>query len=88
MNIRQKICFVLLLTTFSSVFSGNCFVKPYNDVDDCRIQAKQGDVDAQFILGFMYANGKGVSQNDMEAVKWFKKAAEQGLYPVNALWAN
>jgi FOG: TPR repeat, SEL1 subfamily len=58
------------------------------NVDDCRIQAKQGDVDAQFILGFMYANGKGVSQNDMEAVKWFKKAAEQGLYPVNALWAN
>ncbi len=42
MKIRQKICFVLLLTTFSSVFAGNCFVKPYNDVDDYRIQAEQG----------------------------------------------
>lgn len=34
---------------------------------------------AQYILGIMYANGQGLTQNDAEAVKWYSKAAEQGL---------
>lgn len=27
----------------------------------------------------MYANGAGVAQNDADAVKWYRKAADQGL---------
>ena len=27
----------------------------------------------------MYRNGEGVPENDAEAVKWFRKAADQGL---------
>ena len=30
-------------------------------------------------LGVMYKRGEGVPENDFEAVKWFRKAAEQGL---------
>jgi TPR repeat protein len=37
----------------------------------------EGDVDAQFKRGIMYVTGEGVPQDDAEAVKWFKKAAEQ-----------
>jgi TPR repeat protein len=40
--------------------------------------AEQGNADAQFNLGIMYANGRGVPENDAEAVKWFRKAVEQG----------
>ena len=40
--------------------------------------AEQGDAKAQFNLGFMYDNGKGVPENDAEAAKWYRKAAEQG----------
>ena len=40
--------------------------------------AEQGDVDAQFNLGYMYNNGEGVPENDKTAVKWYTKAAEQG----------
>jgi hypothetical protein len=40
--------------------------------------AEQGDADAQAQLGFNYAEGKGVPEDDKEAVKWYKKAAEQG----------
>ena len=29
-------------------------------------------------LGYMYDEGKGVQQDDYEAVKWYRKAAEQG----------
>ncbi len=40
--------------------------------------AEQGLARAQFNLGVMYANGQGVAQNDDEAGKWLRKAAEQG----------
>ena len=40
--------------------------------------AEQGDASSQFYLGFMYANGHGISQNYAEAVKWYRKAADQG----------
>jgi uncharacterized protein len=29
-------------------------------------------------LGAAYANGKGIGQDDVEAVKWYRAAAEQG----------
>ena len=39
--------------------------------------ATQGDARAQAILGVMYDNGRGVPQDDAEAVKWYRLAAEQ-----------
>jgi TPR repeat protein len=39
--------------------------------------AKQGDAFAQYNLGQMYRQGKGVPQNYKTAVKWYKLAAEQ-----------
>ena len=33
---------------------------------------------AQCNLGWMYANGRGVAQDDEQAVFWYRKAAEQG----------
>jgi TPR repeat protein len=35
-------------------------------------------VDAQYELGVMYDDGEGVAENDAEAVKWFRIAADQG----------
>lgn len=43
-----------------------------------REAALQGDVQAQVLLGRAYAEGKGVTQNDEEATKWFRAAALQG----------
>jgi len=40
--------------------------------------AKQGNSAAQFDLGLMYANGRGVPQGDKEAVKRYRLAADQG----------
>ena len=40
--------------------------------------AKQGNVDAQYNLGVMYAIGQDVPQDDAQAVQWYRKAAEQG----------
>ncbi len=44
-----------------------------------RPLAEQGNALAQFNLGLMYMEGKGVPQDDAEAVKWYRKAAEQGV---------
>lgn len=40
--------------------------------------AQQGDHRAQFYLGTLYSAGKGVPQNEAEAIKWYQMAAEQG----------
>ena len=42
------------------------------------LAAEQGYAPAQYNLGVMYANGEGVAKNDEQAVKWYRKAAEQG----------
>jgi uncharacterized protein len=39
---------------------------------------KTGDTRAQGNIGVMYAHGEGVPQDYAEAVKWFRRAAEQG----------
>jgi hypothetical protein len=43
-----------------------------------RPLADQGRAAAQFKLGFMYAKGEGVPQDDVEAMKWIRLAARQG----------
>ena len=40
--------------------------------------AEKGDATAQYNLGLMYAKGKGVPQDDAQAVGLWQKAAEQG----------
>lgn len=40
--------------------------------------ADEGDVEAQFRLACMYANGRGVPRDYVEATKWCSKAAYQG----------
>ena len=46
--------------------------------DDYQKSAEQGDVDAQFNLGMMYAKGEGVPRNMTKAVHWLRKAGEHG----------
>jgi hypothetical protein len=43
-----------------------------------RQAADQGDPQAEFNVGFMFANGRGVPRDDAQAVTWYRKAAAQG----------
>jgi TPR repeat protein len=58
--------------------------RPYNQqniaeaLGQCRPLAEKGDAEAQRYLGLMYLFGKGVPQDHAEALKWFRKAADQG----------
>lgn len=40
--------------------------------------AAQGNSKAQYAVGYMYYVGQGVSANRESALKWIKRAAEQG----------
>jgi uncharacterized protein len=78
--------FVAVLFSASSAFAGDKYdcLDAYNGQNYtealrlCRPLAEQGEFAAQNVLGSMYLKGRGVSQNDFEAAKWLRKAAEQG----------
>lgn len=40
--------------------------------------AEHGNAQAQYNIGMMYRQGKGMPQDDKEAAAWLSKAAEQG----------
>jgi TPR repeat protein len=48
------------------------------DFEATKLRAEAGDSQAQYELGYIYANGMGVTQSDKEAVNWYRLAAEQG----------
>ena len=69
-NIIVTALFLLLCT---NAFA--CYDESLSDranFDNCLVDAEQGDAKAQYNLGLMYNNGKGVAQDQdyKEAVKW------------------
>ena len=59
----------------TSVSCANPAVAPLEDVIRC---ARQGHAEAQYSLAFFYSFGLGVLEDDSEAVRWYRLAAEQG----------
>ena len=49
-----------------------------NALNNLMAMCNRGIAVAQFNLGGMYQDGEGVAQDDAEAAKWYRKAAEQG----------
>ena len=45
----------------------------------CKVSAIQVDAKSQAALGVMYSKGQGVGQSYSEAMKWYRKAADQGF---------
>lgn len=61
-------------------------------VESWRPLAEKGDANAQYYLGTLFAEGKGVAQNDSTAFAWFERAANVGnaaaQYNVGASYAS
>ena len=51
----------------------------HSHLDAVKARAESADVDVQFNLGVVCANGSGVAENDQEAIKLFQLEAKQGL---------
>lgn len=46
-------------------------------IEEVKAKAEAGDAQSQVELGLRYVKGEGVPKDQVEAVKWFRKAAEQ-----------
>ena len=61
----------------------------YSDIER---DAKEGDAEAQYQLGVMFEQGKGVKQSFEMAMKYYEKAAKQGntdaQYNIGNLYFN
>lgn len=53
--------------------------------EDIQQQAEDGDAEAQFHLGALYANGRGVEFDLDKASRWLHKAAEQDEFSAMTL---
>lgn len=47
-------------------------------VNTITVQANNNDIQAQHMLAKMYLDGRGVPQNTVESLAWFRKAAQKG----------
>src|SRR5258705_10708467 len=65
--------------------------KSPNEIATMKAQANQGNADAQLKLGDAYLRGRGVAQNNAEAVRLFREAADKGnadaQYALGSLYA-
>lgn len=82
----------LLITLLTSIISFNVYASSFNDAQALfdsgdykqaliilEPLAKNDDVEAQNLMGLIYAKGNDVLPvNDKKAVFWFNKAAKQG----------
>lgn len=66
----------LLLIIFGLAMTEFAFAQ--SDYDDNIDAARNGDAEAQVIIGCCYENGLGVVKDYSQAVFWYRKAAEQG----------
>jgi TPR repeat protein len=87
----QSVFLLVFSTLFVSSISATQFdvedrVKALTaqDVPPLILKAQSGDKEAQFMLGRAYHLGQAVARDPSEALKWYRKAAEQG-YPLAEL---
>ena len=62
----------------ASILVGVANAEDAPSADDVLSAVAQGDADAQWQLGDAYHYGRGVTQDDAEALRWYRAAAEQG----------
>ncbi|TXT24353.1 MAG: TPR repeat SEL1 subfamily [Gallionellaceae bacterium] len=84
----KQALFITMLA--AACFAGNAAAIPQDGNISCEkescaallkqleLLASNGDADAQFAVGAMYANGQGTPQDYPKAAAWYRKAAEQG----------
>ena len=66
-----------VLVLLALLWSGFSFGET-SELDEIRAKAEQGNKVAQFTLAWMYANGKGVPEDNVLAYMWINLAGANG----------
>jgi tetratricopeptide (TPR) repeat protein len=80
MRIATAIFMLVLCFTVSPVYAariGNVKMPVFQTPGELVSLAEQGSTEAQFTLGYMYANGIAFTKDNSKAMEWFQKAVEQ-----------
>jgi TPR repeat protein len=72
-------CFVILPGVSPAQVATTSSSRSAVDLQRLTAEGYSGNALAQYILGITYAHGEVVPQDYAEAIKWFQKAAQQGL---------
>ena len=74
--VRSLVLPILCVIAFQSL--GQQIEADRKRFEEIKTKAENGDADAQFKLAWAYALGEGVASNNVEAAKWYRRAADQG----------
>ena len=87
-DVSVKVAVLLLLLSCAPAFADLAAGQEAYDKGDYATAlkeflplARQGNAEAQYSLGVMYDEGRGLAKDDKEAVNWYRLAAEQGYAP-------
>ena len=75
---RKRVRWIAAAIVFTAFILAATVLLAQDNAELTRQAAEQGDAEAQYNLGRMYANGEGVPQDDAEAARWYRLAADQG----------
>src|SRR5258708_32076627 len=79
MKANRLVVFTVLLLSSAAVFqlAAQQTEIDKRPIDEVKAKAEAGDANSEVELGLRYYKGQGVAKNQVEAAKWFRKAAEQ-----------
>jgi uncharacterized protein len=77
----NRLVFTLLLLSSAAVFqlAAQKAEPGGKQLKDVWAKAEAGDAVSELQLALRYENGEGVAKNQVQAVKWYRKAAEQNV---------
>jgi TPR repeat protein len=77
MKASRVITLLLVVSVAVVQLAGQQTKADQKPIGEVKAKAEAGDADSQVELGLRYELGKGVAKDQGEAVKWYRKAAEQ-----------
>ena len=82
---KHSIISILVAMLWLSPCKGFSETYSPEQITEWRKYAAQGNASAQFNLGVIYDQGRGVPQDYAEAIKWYRLAAAQGYAGVQSI---
>ena len=79
MKASRVITLLLVVSVAVVQLAGQQTKADQKPIEEVKAKAGAGDAESEVELGLRYEHGKGVAQDQVEAVKWFRKAGRRRI---------